>query len=50
VLGGIAVTALGLKTATEIYALAIVVITFTALSLRLNQLRTHRRAATSPAK
>jgi MFS family permease len=50
VLGGIAVTALGLKTATEIYALAIVVITFTALLLRLNQLRTHRRAATSPAK
>ena len=50
VLGGIAVTALGLKTATEIYALAIVVITFTALLLRLNQLRTHRRAATSPAR
>jgi MFS family permease len=49
VLGGIAVTALGLKTATEIYALAIVVITFTACVLRLNQLRTQRRAVTSPS-
>jgi predicted MFS family arabinose efflux permease len=50
VLGGIAVTALGLKTATEIYALAIVVITFTAFVLRLNQLRTQRRAVTSPSR
>jgi predicted MFS family arabinose efflux permease len=50
VLGGIAVTALGLKIATEIYALAIVVITFTAFVLRLNQLRTQRRAVTSPSR
>jgi predicted MFS family arabinose efflux permease len=47
VLGGVAVTALGLETATEIYALAIVVITFTAFALRLNQVRTQRRAATN---
>jgi MFS family permease len=47
VLGGVAVTALGLKTATEIYALAIVVITFTAFVLRLNQVRAQRRAVTS---
>ena len=47
VLGGVAVTALGLKTATEIYALAIVVITFTAFALRLNQVRAQRRAVTS---
>jgi pimeloyl-ACP methyl ester carboxylesterase/predicted MFS family arabinose efflux permease len=38
VLGGIAVTALGLRTATVIYALAIVVITFSSFVLRLNQL------------
>ncbi|KUF19306.1 MFS transporter [Streptomyces silvensis] len=50
VLGGIAVTALGLRTATEIYALAIVVITFSALALRLNQLRTERRAALTPCR
>jgi MFS family permease len=47
VLGGVAVTALGLETATEIYALAIVVITFTAFALRLNQVRAQRRAVTS---
>jgi MFS family permease len=46
VLGGIAVTALGLRTATELYALAIVVITFTAFVLRLNQVRAQRRAGT----
>ncbi|MEO3791722.1 MFS transporter [Nonomuraea sp. B10E15] len=43
VLGGIAVTALGLRTATMIYALAIAVITFSAFALRLNQLRAERR-------
>ncbi|MFC3986711.1 MFS transporter [Streptosporangium jomthongense] len=43
VLGGIAVTALGLRTATVIYALAIAVITFSAFALRLNQLRANRR-------
>ncbi|WP_433432682.1 MFS transporter [Nonomuraea sp. CA-141351] len=43
VLGGIAVTALGLRTATMIYALAIVMITFSAFVLRLNQLRAKRR-------
>ncbi|WP_217144974.1 MFS transporter [Streptomyces sp. AC627_RSS907] len=48
VLGGIAVTALGLRTATEIYAVAIVVITFSALVLRLNQVRAQRRAAMAP--
>lgn len=50
VLGGIAVTALGLRTATEIYALAIVVITSTAFVLSLNQLRAQRRAATTPSR
>jgi MFS family permease len=50
VLGGIAVTALGLETATEIYALAIVVITFTAFVLRLNQMRAQRRAVTTPSR
>jgi MFS family permease len=50
VLGGIAVTALGLATATEIYALAIVVITFTAFVLRLNQIRAQRRVAVAPAR
>ncbi|GCD99342.1 MFS transporter [Embleya hyalina] len=48
VLGGIAVTALGLRTATEIYAAAIVVIVFAAFLLRLNQLRARRRAVTAP--
>ncbi|MFB4278496.1 MFS transporter [Nonomuraea sp. MTCD27] len=47
-LGGIAVTALGLRTATVIYALAIVAITFSALVLRLNQVRVKRRAAMVP--
>jgi MFS family permease len=49
VLGGIAVTALGLPTATEIYALAIVLITFTAFALRLNQIRAQRRAVVTPS-
>ncbi|WP_307797589.1 MFS transporter [Streptomyces laculatispora] len=44
VLGGIAVTAMGLRTATEIYAAAIVVIVFAAFLLRLHQLRAQRRA------
>lgn len=44
VLGGIAVTILGLRTATEIYALAIAAITLCALVLRLNQVRAQRRA------
>jgi MFS family permease len=48
VLGGIAVTALGLRTATVIYALAIAVITFSAFILRLNQLRANRRAVVVP--
>jgi MFS family permease len=50
VLGGIAVTAMGLRTATAIYTLAIVVITFTAFVLRLNQLRRQRHAVTSPSE
>jgi MFS family permease len=50
VLGGIAVTALGLATATEIYALAIVMITFTAFALRLNQIRTQRRAVPTTSR
>ena len=37
VLGGIAVTALGLPAATTIYALVIAAVTFTAFGLRLNQ-------------
>ncbi|RKT54122.1 MFS transporter [Saccharothrix australiensis] len=45
ILGGIAVTALGLATATVIYALAIVLITSSAFALRLNQVRTRRRPA-----
>ncbi|MEV6425613.1 MFS transporter [Streptomyces sp. NPDC051662] len=45
VLGGIAVTTLGLRTATEIYALAITAIVATAFLLRLNQLRAARRPA-----
>ncbi|MFB8003194.1 MFS transporter [Nocardia sp. NPDC056000] len=39
VLGGIAVTVVGLRTATVGYALAIVAITFSAFVLRLNQVR-----------
>ncbi len=50
VLGGIAVTALGLRTATVIYALAIVVITFSAFALRLNQVRTQRRSPVLPTR
>lgn len=49
VLGGIAVTALGLRTATEIYALTIAVIVSAAFVLRLNQLRTQRRAVELPS-
>ncbi|MBW4716629.1 MFS transporter [Saccharothrix sp. SC076] len=44
VLGGIAVTALGLRTATVIYAVAVVLITSSAFALRLNQTRTRRPA------
>ncbi|MFH9068968.1 MFS transporter [Streptomyces alboflavus] len=50
VLGGIAVTALGLRTATEIYALTIVVIVSVAFLLRMNQLRTQRRAVVTPGE
>ncbi|ROQ70544.1 putative MFS family arabinose efflux permease [Streptomyces sp. 840.1] len=50
VLGGIAVTTLGLRTATEIYALAIVAIVFAAFLLRLNQSRTRRRAVAAPGE
>ncbi|GAA3353284.1 hypothetical protein GCM10017744_005930 [Streptomyces antimycoticus] len=54
VLGGIAVTVLGVRTATGIYALAIAVIAATALVLRLSQIRAERhavmaRAAGTPA-
>ncbi|MFK0119428.1 MFS transporter [Streptomyces sp. NPDC090994] len=45
VLGGIAVTALGLRTATEIYALTIVLVVLAALLLHFRQFRTRRRAA-----
>ncbi|MFF2190166.1 MFS transporter [Streptomyces sp. NPDC058155] len=48
VLGGIAVTAIGLRTATEIYALAIVAIVSAAFLMRLGQLRARRRAVASP--
>ncbi|WP_221890839.1 MFS transporter [Microbispora sp. KK1-11] len=48
VLGGIAVTTLGLRTATVIYALAIAVISFSAFVLRLNQVRAKRRAIMAP--
>ncbi|WP_220039677.1 MFS transporter [Nonomuraea aridisoli] len=48
VLGGIAVTALGLRTATVMYALAIAMITFSSFVLRLNQLRAKRRAVLAP--
>ncbi|MFB7493134.1 hypothetical protein ACFC09_00245 [Streptomyces sp. NPDC056161] len=47
VLGGIAVTNIGLRTAAEIYALAIAVITFAALALRPNQVRVERHSATT---
>lgn len=47
VLGGIAVTSIGLRAAAEIYALAIALITFSALALRLNQVRVARHAATN---
>lgn len=43
ILGGIAVTILGLRTASEIYALAIAMIAFSVLLLRLNQVRGRRR-------
>ncbi|MBP0460611.1 MFS transporter [Streptomyces montanisoli] len=49
VLGGIAVTALGLRPATDIYALAIVAITFSAFVLRMNQARAKRRRASARA-
>ncbi|MCX4681061.1 MFS transporter [Streptomyces sp. NBC_01433] len=48
VLGGIAVTTMGLRTATEIYALAIAAIVSTAFLLRLNQLR--GRAVAAPGE
>ncbi|GAB3461097.1 MFS transporter [Streptomonospora sediminis] len=44
VLGGIAVTALGLPIATTIYALVIAAMAFTAFALRLNQMRARGRA------
>ncbi|GAA2605969.1 MULTISPECIES: MFS transporter [Streptomyces] len=50
VLGGIAVTLLGLRTATEIYATAIAAITLTALTLRLNQPRARRRTTEAPVE
>ncbi|MFE3830052.1 MFS transporter [Streptomyces sp. NPDC059092] len=50
VLGGIAVTALGLRTAAEIYALTIVAITATALVLRLNQVRAEHRTVMAPSE
>lgn len=50
VLGGIAVTAVGLRTATEIYALAIVAIVSAAFLLRLGQLRARRRAVAAPGE
>ncbi|MBE1876690.1 MFS transporter [Myceligenerans pegani] len=49
VLGGIAVTALGLPTATTVYALVIVAATFTACTLLLNQARARGRVA-GPAR
>ncbi|MER8072125.1 MFS transporter [Streptomyces sp. NPDC094034] len=48
VLGGIATTSIGLRPAAGIYALAIVAITFSALVLRLNQVRRERHTATTP--
>lgn len=50
VLGGIAVTALGLRSATVIYALAITLITFSALVLRLNQPRLPCHLAPAPCE
>ncbi|MFB7493128.1 MFS transporter [Streptomyces sp. NPDC056161] len=50
VLGGIAVTTMGLRTATEIYALAIAAIVSAAFVLRLNQLRAQRRAVAAPGE
>lgn len=50
VLGGIAVTAVGLRTATEIYALAIVAIVSAAFFLHLSQLRARRRAVAAPGE
>ncbi|GAA2350017.1 MFS transporter [Streptomyces violaceusniger] len=50
VLGGIAVTAVGLRTATEGYVVAIVLLTGTALVLRLTQVRAEPRAVTAPGK
>ncbi|MEU8954516.1 MFS transporter [Streptomyces sp. NPDC048518] len=50
VLGGIAVTVLGLRTATEIYALTIVAITLVALVLRLIQIRARRRTLAAPPR
>ncbi|GGM22857.1 MFS transporter [Promicromonospora citrea] len=46
VLGGIAVTVLGLRTATEIYAVTIAVIALLALLLHVRRLRTERTTAT----
>jgi MFS family permease len=50
VLGGIAVTALGLRSATTIYALAIAAIVLSAFVLRLNQVRAQRRAVMVPCR
>ncbi|WP_240813242.1 MFS transporter [Streptomyces sp. DASNCL29] len=48
VLGGIAVTTLGLRTAAESYALAIAMIAFSVLVLRLNRVRARRRDVMAP--
>ncbi|GGU47553.1 MFS transporter [Streptomyces daghestanicus] len=48
VLGGVAVTAVGLRTATEGYALAIVVVSLATLVLSLARTRARRRAAAVP--
>ncbi|WP_307841430.1 MFS transporter [Streptomyces endocoffeicus] len=48
VLGGIAVTVLGLRTAAESYALAIAMIAFSVLVLRLNRVRARRRDVMAP--
>ncbi|GAA2593918.1 MFS transporter [Streptomyces axinellae] len=50
VLGGIAVTSLGLKPAAEGYALVIVLITVIALVLRLNRVRAQRRVVLAPCE
>lgn len=47
VLGGIAVTTLGLSTATKIYALAIAALAVSAFVLRLNQIRAQRHLVAS---